>query len=184
MNAMLIRTMGLFWRREDVFWGKGGKGNKAKLLGLSVKAKRDEPIDFWEQVGVYALYADYELVYIGQAGTGKQRLGHRLRKRTRDHLSGRWDSFSWFGVCKVLANGLLPAPPTGRIADLPEILNILEGVAISVAEPALNRQGGRFGEAVEQYLQKRDQRLGPTPQEAVAEVLSQIKQVKSGLRDG
>jgi len=75
---MLIRTMGLFWKREDVFWGKGGKGNKATLLGVSVKAKRDEPVNFLDQIGVYALYANYALVYIGQTGTGKKRLGSRL----------------------------------------------------------------------------------------------------------
>ncbi len=48
--------------------------------------------------GVYALYADYELVYVGQTGAGNQRLFRRLRDHKKDHLSERWNRFSWFGT--------------------------------------------------------------------------------------
>jgi hypothetical protein len=42
------------------------------------------------------------------------------------------------------------------------ILNHIEAILISAAEPPHNRQGGRFGEEVVQFLQYRDEdQLGP-----------------------
>jgi len=178
---MLIRTMGLFWKRAHVFWGKGN--NAGALGGVWSRGKRQDPVDFWDQAGVYALYADYQLVYVGQTGTGRTRLGQRLRRHTRDYLAGRWDSFSWFGVCQVLKHGALKDPPSVRNAKFNEILDILEGVVIAVGEPPLNRQGGRFGKGVRRYLQVRDERLGPTAQEAVADILNQIGRMRKDLRD-
>ena len=179
---MLIRTMALFWKRADVFWGRGGE--PGALWGVWSRAKRNEPVDFWAQAGVYALYADYRLTYVGQTGTGKQRLGRRLRRHTRDSLAGRWDSFSWFGVCHVLKSGRLKDPAATRHAKFNEVLDILEGVAIAIGEPPLNRQGGRFGKSVHRYLQVHDKRLGPTPQEAVDRVLREVSQIKKGLKSG
>ena len=167
---MLIRTIGLFWKKSDVFWGKGG--NRGALLGVDARAKRRDEVDFWDQVGVYALYANYDLVYIGQTGLGKQRLGRRLRRHTRDHLAGRWDSFSWFGVCQVLKDGALREPPASRQTRLDDILDVLEGVAIAIGEPPLNRQGGRFGRGIHSYLQVRDDRCGPTLEQAVKQIVS------------
>ena len=67
-NQGLIQTYGLFWKVEDVFWGKPRvSGN---LLGIHKGAKRSSFVDFREQVGIYVLYADYKIVYIGQAGNG------------------------------------------------------------------------------------------------------------------
>jgi hypothetical protein len=156
---MLIRNYGLFWKRTDVFWGRPGRGNAASLLGKLADLKRSESVDFREQTGIYALYADYCLVYIGQtAGTGKQLLG-RLKDHLTDDLAGRWDSFSWFGTRQVIADGKkLKAPRAGASASYETALNHLEAILIHVAEPPLNRQGGRWGKA-DQYLQVRDPRV-------------------------
>ena len=42
------------------------------------------------------------------------------------------------------------------------VLDHIEAILIHSIEPPLNRQGGRFGESVTRYLQRRDDRLGPT----------------------
>ncbi|MBI4949546.1 MAG: GIY-YIG nuclease family protein [Deltaproteobacteria bacterium] len=147
----MIKNMGLFWKREDVNFGAKGKGKKGSLSGKLSTAKKSGDVDFWEQVGIYALYADYRLVYIGQTGGKGNRLGSRLRQHTQDDLAGRWDSFSWFGFSIVKKNNTLTDPPRNKQNNLSNILNIMEGVVIAVAEPPLNRQGGRFKD-VERYL--------------------------------
>ena len=124
-----------------------------------------DPIDFREQRGVYVLYANYDLVYVGQAGAGEQRLLTRLRNHLRDDLAGRWNRFSWFGVNRVLAAGNLAADADAVHPPIPDVLNHIEAILIHAAEPPLNRQGGRFGETVERYFQVRDERLGPTSEQ-------------------
>jgi hypothetical protein len=56
----LVKNVGRFWRSNLVFWGSPGK--KAKLLGRPYDARRGPETDFWNQTGLYALYAGYELV--------------------------------------------------------------------------------------------------------------------------
>ncbi len=154
---MLIRNHGLFWRRENVFWGR--PKNAGALWGIHVNQKKTEPVDFRQQTGIYALYADYRLVYVGQtAGTGKQMLG-RLKDHLYDDLAGRWNMFSWFGTREVIAGGKkLKAPKARASTSFDTALNHLEAILIHVAEPPLNRQGGKWGSA-SQYLQYRDSRL-------------------------
>ena len=58
----MISTIGLFWRRDNIFWGKGSQAGA--LLGVPADQVTSDPIDFRDQVGIYALYADYEIVYV------------------------------------------------------------------------------------------------------------------------
>ena len=58
------------------FWGAGS--NAGTLLRY--KEPPAEEIDFREQSGVYVLYADYQMVYVGQAGAGNQ--SSLLRQRS------------------------------------------------------------------------------------------------------
>lgn len=153
----LIANMGLFWRKDAVFW-RGNRGaGRHTLNGKQRRAKRSGPVDFWDQVGIYALYAEYKLVYVGQAGMGdKASIGSRLLCHTKDHLAGRWDMFSWFGFRKVnktdqklgVKTEWAPATLFHQLAD------VLEGVLIEVAEPPQNSQKGRFGPDVQIYLQQ------------------------------
>src|SRR5438067_6937456 len=94
---MLIQSYGLFWRRNDVFWGRPGvsghlQGHPARAAFVIV--------DFREQQGVYCLYDDsFKLVYVGQAGANdQQRLFDRLKQHCNDALADRWSKFSWFGI--------------------------------------------------------------------------------------
>ncbi len=88
----MIRTYGLFWKVEEVFWGK--KNNPGSLFGSRTQSAKDVTVDFREQRGIYALYADYNLIYVGQTGSGNDRLFNRLKLHQSDHLVERWNRFS------------------------------------------------------------------------------------------
>lgn len=164
----LIKTVGFFWRARDVFWGR--PKNTGKLLGKPSSKKKSEPVDFREQAGIYVLYSDYRIVYVGQTGKGDQNLFVRLRQHRFDDLAGRWDQFSWFGVRRVLKSGDLSKKNAQFHPSLTTTLDHVEAVLIHAAEPPRNGQQGRFGQNVKRYLQVRDERLGPPEDELLAEV--------------
>lgn len=168
---MLIHNYGLFWRRESIFWGRGN--NAGHLKGVLAHNRTANPIDFRNQQGIYCLYDDnFRLVYVGQAGSGAtSRLFSRIKQHRKDSLSDRWSKFSWFGVRTVNKTGELRVEKTAANPSLSAVLNHIEGVLIAAAEPPHNRQGGRFGEHVEQYLQHRDEyNLGPNMSDMVREL--------------
>ena len=154
IKPKLVANMGLFWRKDAVLWRGDRRRGKHSLLGKQHGAKRQGVVNFWNQVGIYALYAEYKLVYVGQAGLGdKACIGSRLFHHTKDDLAGRWDMFSWFGFRKVNKNNALGARKKRAGASWPELSDVLEGVLIEVAEPPQNSQKGRFGPGVRRYLQ-------------------------------
>ena len=166
---MLISNFGLFWRVEDVAWGR--QKQAGTLQGKLASAKRNGVVDFREQSGIYALYANYDLIYIGQTGSGSQKLLARLNQHRQHELAGRWNMFSWFGTRAVNQGGDLKAEKLGAKSSHQIVLNHLEAILIHVAEPALNRQGGKWGAKVEQYVQYRDEdRLGRPTNELIKEI--------------
>jgi len=168
----IITTYGLFWRSEDVYWGAGS--NRGSLLGVPAHARKAEVIDFRDQAGLYVLYAGHDLIYVGQAGSGKATLFSRLKKHRKDQLTDRWDRFSWFGLRRVLKNGALGKLNARARSTAATTLNQIEAVLIATAEPALNRQGGRFGKR-RRYLQVRDERLGPTEREMIQKLYDDLE---------
>ena len=148
---MLIRNMGLFWSENEIFWGTPGQGQKGKLLGKLATGRRAGTVDFWEQRGVYALYADYRLVYVGQ--TAGQALGKRVRDHRADDLAGRWDRFSWFGLRIVTEDNKLMKTPEKLSENATDVLDHVEAILTIVAEPPLNRSRGHWRK-IELYLQE------------------------------
>lgn len=158
----IIQNYGLFWRVDRVVWGTKGEGKgKGTLLGrarASKLAQKEGIVDFREQKGIYALYSNYKLVYIGQTREGKYgTLFHRLKVHYKsDDLSERWDMFSWFGMLQPLAGPykrLLKsqgeirnlAKPTKELKVAPSVaLDMLEAVSLAISEPRLNLQRGRW----------------------------------------
>lgn len=173
---MLIHNYGLFWRKDWIHWGRGS--NAGHLKGVMKMAKTDTPVDFRDQQGVYCLYDEsFRLVYIGQAG-GKndQRLFQRLKQHREDAVSERWSRVSWFGVRRVLESGNLKAVKLSTHPTIGDVLNHIEAILIAAAEPIHNRQSGRFGEEVKQYMQFRDkENLSPTPQSMIQEIWQKNK---------
>ena len=146
----MIQSYGLHWRLDKVYWGK--QKVSGTLLGAASRAKTARPIDFREQRGVYALFADYDLVYIGQTGGGADRLFKRLRTHRSDHLADRWNQFSWFGTQGVTTQSALSKDTAAIKETVQSVLNVLEAISIAISEPRLNLQRGRWGDA-KQYFQ-------------------------------
>lgn len=145
----MIESYGLHWHADRVDWGRPAYAGT--LLGAASRSHRARPVDFREQRGIYALYANYELVYVGQTGAGNDRLFKRLKAHRRDHLSERWNRFSWFGTQWVTKSGALSAD-TARLSNSVEAsLNILEAVGIAIAEPRLNLQRGKWADATKYF---------------------------------
>src|SRR5438552_2300571 len=95
----LISSYGLFWNTDDTEWvGQNGHKGKHRMLGR-LGAKRSSLIvaDFWSQTGIYVLYGNYGLYYVGIAS----RLGPRVRRHMFDRHADLWDRFSWFGFRRV-----------------------------------------------------------------------------------
>ena len=177
----LFHTCGLFWHVDDVYFGlPGGQGaNRGQLLGNRERGPFPRPIDFARQIGVYALYADFELVYVGQVGRGANRLLSRLRSHATGDFKGRWNRFSWFGLRWVKGNGELSNENDAFHPSREEVLDHAEGIILQFAEPPLNGQAGRFRQTLERYAQVRHEKLGPTRDETVRGVYEGLPAVKT-----
>ena len=150
---MLFQNYGLFWHADRIGRGSRGRGNQGTLLGF--RKKTLGLIDFRNQRGVYALYdKNFRMLYVGQAGYGNKRLYDRLDNHMNDHLGERWQRFSWFGIDPVKGKpqhqALVEEEPSAPQVNY--VLNHLEAILIAAAEPSLNRQGGKFGNA-QQFFQ-------------------------------
>lgn len=163
-EQIMFRSYGLFWREDRIFWGQGNV--KGHLLGREVdqatgKTTSKAPIDFRDQIGIYALYDDFKLVYIGQAGSKKENddkgttLFDRLKDHRDDRLSERWDRFSWFGLRDVKSSEELTKLRNGQLGvSRGQILDMFEGVVIAFSEPKLNLQRGKLNTYATQYSQE------------------------------
>jgi hypothetical protein len=176
----MIQTIGLFWNESDVFWGKGKQ--PGRLLGVPENRRTAEPTDFRDQVGIYVLYADFDLVYVGQTGIGERKLLDRLKDHRKHYLRDRWNKFSWFGLRRVLGNNTLSKIIDAMHPELPDVLNHLEAILIDTAEPHLNLQGGRFDKKkVHWYIQVRDERLGPSETDMIRRIYE--KNIPAKIKD-
>lgn len=135
----MIQSFGLFWKLKDVNFGKQQRGGKGNIFGVKASEKRSDKKDFWDSSVIYALYSNFELVYVGQA----KKFGQRLRHHKFDHLSDRFDTFSWFEISEKIIESEKPGT----------IMNHFEAILIYVSEPKLNRQGGKIFTSGK-YLQK------------------------------
>jgi hypothetical protein len=173
---MLIHNYGLFWELADVFWGRPKV--EGHLKGVLADSLRSPPVNFREQQGIYVLYDEnFRLVYVGQTGAGNRRLFARIGDHTSDNLAKRWSRFSWFGTRWVKGNGELAKEVARFNPPIASVLDHIEAILITAAEPVHNRQGGRFGKEVHQYLQFRDrQALGPSNEQMIREVWMGSKQ--------
>lgn len=156
----MIRSYGLHWHVDRVYWGHPKVSGT--LLGAASRSPKARPVDFRYQRGIYVLYADYDLIYVGQTGAGKDRLFNRLKTHKNDHLSERWNRFSWFGTQWVTQVGKLSADTAAVSETIEGLLNTLEAVSIAIAEPRLNLQRGKWSEATK-YFQYWDR--GPDAEE-------------------
>jgi hypothetical protein len=133
----LIRSYGELWSREAIDWGKRGRAQKGALLGEFGAKRAPTPVDVWDQEGVYILHADHAVVYVGLAHGAK--LGPRLRGHRDDHLAGRWDQFSWYGIRGVLQDGRLGVSAANKNVKSLDAVKTIEALMIRAAPGALNK---------------------------------------------
>ena len=155
-DTLIVQNYGVFWERAHLDAGSKGPGNRGTLNGFRRRDKN--AVDFRRQRGIYVLYegldiASQRVAYVGQTGSGEQRLLRRLHHHERDHLWNRWQRFSWLGFLPVSAEHQLDEIPTsGFEVGLSTALDQLESTLIQLLEPLLNKQGPKWHGA-KQYFQ-------------------------------
>ena len=148
-NTNLIAAMGYMWKRSEVDWI-----TQPDLWGVEETSRtraNHVPINFSLQSGVYVLYKDAKITYIGQSIN----IGARLTNHTKDKHSQRWNRFSWFGLKPFDSDLKLIDPPDHY--SMRAILDGLEGVLIEVLEAFGNDSSGNniSGTRFLQYVQGR-----------------------------
>lgn len=130
---MLIKTYGEFWSRDCIITSRRQIAGRRKNNKLNCNV--------WDQRGIYALYENFKIVYVGQADD--RGIGRRLSEHCKDRFRKRWDSFSWFGVCEFDSSGKA-RPYVRRSSPQSDTIRSLELLAILVSDAPLNRQQGKF----------------------------------------
>lgn len=144
-----ISAYGLYWERNKVKWDVSGK--KIKLLGKLSSAT--EAINFASQRGIYLLHNMQTVIYVGRTNAKEGGLFTRLKDHAINprRRVGRWDRFSWFGLCPVSNEGELEDVPEELETDL--LITILESVLIETHLPPFNdKKGDLMGALYEQVI--------------------------------
>jgi hypothetical protein len=110
-------------------------------------------VNFARQIGVYVLYNDEKIIYVGRAIGETSCLFNRLSVHaTQDDKQEGWNKFSWFGFCPVdrdkkeITRGTaLPEYP----AEL--FVHVLEAILIAAAPSPLNRAAASIGSQYGQW---------------------------------
>ena len=175
----MIRAYGQFWNPDMVDWGSRGKGNQGSLMGSGTpkagSVKKPIPINCWKQRGVYVLHNNYKTVYVGRATGGNTCIGDRLRQHLSNHLEGRWDAFSWYGIDNVKADGGLRGFAT-RPMKAEDIIKAYEAIAIIIADPPLNRRQESLKGAIEVEQEEKENVL--TNRQLLEEIWAQLNPEK------
>lgn len=150
---MLIGAYGIGWDREAYDWnrlaGRQLLGWRAGKRGVKMVA------DFSGGRGVYALYQDDDLYYVGRTvnyGQFSGRLaGHANVSKSRHHAN--WNRFSWFSFDQPLDqpddDGVHQLDDAWNHYDLyvEEAVGGLEAILISLLSPRGNPRVERHGGA-------------------------------------
>ena len=175
----MITHYGLFWSERNVFWGRQGKegrlwGHEKTPLGqrgAPTTKERDNAKNYRDYVGLYCLYGEGELLYIGEAGlTGKTTsLFSRLKQHRKGPMANRWDAFSWFGreTCE------------GE-TEVKKALEQLEAIAISIVNPGFNKQSGTFSGATQVFQVPHEESEGNI-ETKLARIADQIEELNKKL---
>lgn len=157
-----VRAFGVYWSRFSVNWSK-----KSRLLGQQ-QVGSSTTVNMYEQIGVYLLFDQREVIYVGRATD--RPIGQRLLEHTRDRLSSRWDRFSWFGLYAISEKGDLDRNVS--LADSASLISALEAVLIESLEPRQNRRRGDDFAGIE-YIQKVDPEIERNQKKALLKELQE-----------
>ncbi len=131
----LIKTFGKHWQRDKIDWTK----TEPSLVGR--QTSKSLLVDFKTMRGVYMLFKDYDMVYVGVAV--KESIAKRLKHHTKDKHCNRWNHFSWFGIDGVNQNGTIRKVNTFNV-KIDDVAKALEAIVIEGADPRHNTRGGDY----------------------------------------
>jgi hypothetical protein len=156
---MLIGAYGTFWERDLVDWHSYGW----RLLGRQGLQKGTLQIaDFRRARGVYVMYSDIGIYYVGLA-SGSQGIGGRLRDHTQDDHRAAWSRFSWFAFdspseTDTYPDGVIKHEEWNTIeGEDVVVIRELEALLLAVTAPPGNVQKTKFQYASAEWLQVADQ---------------------------
>ncbi|WP_151527034.1 GIY-YIG nuclease family protein [Serinicoccus kebangsaanensis] len=152
---MLIGAYGTFWDPDLVDW----HGRGWRLLGRQGLQRGTVKVaDFRRARGVYALYSDTGIYYVGLA-SGTQGIGGRLRDHTRDEHAYGWTRFSWFAFdgpseTDKYDDGVLRHRQWISVeADDTVAIREMEALLLAVTRPPGNIQQTKFESANAEWMQ-------------------------------
>ena len=129
----IIKAFGKHWQRDKVDW------SKTELVGR--QTSKSQFVDFKTVRGVYMLFKDYDMIYVGVAV--KESIAKRLKQHTKDKHSTCWNCFSWFSFDGVNQNGTIRKVNTFSV-KIDDVAKAVEAIVIEGAEPHRNTRGGDY----------------------------------------
>lgn len=154
---MLIGAYGTFWDRGLVDWHQHGW----RLLGRQgVQRGTIKVADFRKARGVYVLYSDSGIYYVGLA-SGAGGIGSRLKDHLTDDHRDAWSRFSWFAFdspseSEMYPDGVIKHEEWSSVEGTDVvIIRELEALLLAVTSPPGNVQRTRFQHGAE-WLQVAD----------------------------
>ncbi len=146
---MLVGAYGMFWDRSLIDWNAHGW----RMLGRQgMNAGTIKIADFRKARGVYVLYSDTGIYYIGLASGGNG-IGGRLRDHLSDGHAERWSRFSWFAFdspseTETYPDGVLRNDHWAGVEEAEDkvVIREMEALLLAVASPPGNVQKTKFQE--------------------------------------
>lgn len=145
----------MFWDRSLVDW----KAHNWRLLGRRGRNSGTIKIaDFRRARGIYVLYSDTGIYYVGLASSAGG-IGGRLKDHTKDTHERAWTRFSWFAFdghseVEKYSDGVLKHEPIESVqAGDKVVIRELEALLQAVTSPPGNANRTRFLEAGPEWHQ-------------------------------
>ena len=153
---MIIGAYGLFWEEELVDWN----ARPWRLLGRQgLNSGSLRIVDFRRARGVYILYNDINVYYVGLA-VGNNGIGSRIRDHLNDEHSQLWNRFSWFTFDSPDHEGVIGDDGVETVAqtysgvenlDTKDLIRDLEALLQQAMQPLANKAMTNFAEGEEWY---------------------------------
>ena len=138
---MLIKAYGLHWDPEQIY-GYNNQSSRISFRGFVKKGNKKHEIDFWKAKGIYALFKDFELVYIGKVT--ENRLGTRIASHWR-YRKDHWDTFSFYSFSDIdFKQGKVKTITNTSVINNNMAIRTIEAIIINTAVPFNNKQETRF----------------------------------------
>lgn len=153
---MIVGAYGLFWEKGLVDW----YARPWRLLGRQgLNSGSLRIVDFRRARGVYILYNDVNVYYVGLA-VGANGVGSRIRDHLDDKHSQKWNRFSWFTFDSPDDEGAIGDDGVETVAqtyngvenlDTKDLIRDLEALLQQAMQPLANKAMTQFAEGGEWY---------------------------------